>query len=92
MRVSQIFMPLREKIFELLYEIAIDNIFTCNRMSDITEDLLELLSDEFGGSIIIANLLTEIFRLIEPNLHNYEDFFENWCGRLATINNDNVSE
>ena len=59
-------------------------------MSEITEDLLELLSDGLEGELKIANILTEIFRLIEPNLHNYEEFFENWCGRLATVTEDNV--
>jgi hypothetical protein len=82
MSISQlgiISKELGKAVFELLNEIAMDNEFTCRLLSEVSEDLIELIPKGSHRGLKVAGLLVEIFRVVEPTIWKYQEFFGIWC-------------
>ena len=77
------------KITSFLYFVAFENSVVCLNLSKTYKEICSLfpLSQRF-----VAHLLAEIYRLIDPPIHNYESYFAQWLDKLETISGDNVEE
>jgi len=76
-------------ITTLLYFVAFENVVACLDLSKSYKEICSLfpLSQKF-----VANLLAEIYRLIDPPIHNYESYFAQWLDRLESVSSENVEE
>ena len=69
-----------QRIFKVLYLVVYDNPYACNEMSSMLKELIELLPLSTITKCPIPRLLKEICRSWEPEIEDYERFFENWVG------------
>ena len=73
----------------MLNLVAFDNEFACKSMSAMLAELIEFLplnSPECG----VSSLLKEVFRVIDPNIREYQTFFKNWVDRFEMITEENI--
>jgi hypothetical protein len=81
------------KTYQLLNETAFNNAYTCYHISLLKDELIELI--KIGSSsreVSIPTLLSEVYRVIEPDLESPELFFKSWIDRFETITEANYEE
>ena len=79
-----------QRIFEVLYLAVFDNEYACNEIEQMLVELIELLPLSEATDCSIPSLLVEIFRVIDPDIPEYKEFFENWVDRFAVISFENI--
>lgn len=76
-------------IWSILNQMASENSVACKRMSEQQIILCDLLPYDNRN---VGALLTEIYRLVEPDIKDPRSFFYEWCARLDTVRDSNLQE
>ena len=76
-------------IWTFLLEVVANNEYSSRQVELQKELLIVMVPTE---KQLIGNLLTEIYRLVDPEMPNYSKDFKDWCDKLETPSEDNVTE
>ena len=76
-------------IWLFLIEVVADNEYASRQVELQKELLIAIIATE---KQLIGRLLTEVYRLVDPEMPNYERDFKDWCDKLETPREDNVLE
>jgi hypothetical protein len=74
-------------------EVVFNNPYTCTQVSKLKDELIELIKiGSPSNEVNIPTLLSEIYRVIEPEFKDPVGFFKSWVDKLRTISEENVEE
>jgi len=76
-------------IWSFLLEIAADNFYASYQLERFKLDICTMVGME---KQLIGMLLTEIYRLVDPEMPDYEQEFKKWCDRLESVSAANIQE
>jgi len=77
------------EIMSFLNEVVLDNLTASRVLSKHQSMLCQLLSYDTKN---IGLLLTEVFRLVDPDIKDPKTYFHEWCNRLDTLTEQNCRE
>ena len=78
-----------KEICAFLLEIVADNSYASYQMERFKMEICNMVGME---KHLIGLLLTEIYRLVDPEMPDYEQEFKKWCDRLEPISHENIQE
>ena len=85
--------PLANQDVEVLWDLQMDaileNYHAAKLMAEHQIKLCELLKFDTRR---IGALLTEVFRLVDPEIKDPKSFYREWCSRLETLGRKNLTE
>jgi len=76
-------------LWDLLSDAVLENSFAAKIMTEHQLKLCELLKYD---TVRIGGLLTETFRLVDPEIKDPKSFYHEWCNRLQTLTRQNLTE
>ena len=76
-------------IWDLLNDVALENETAARKIAEHQGYLCELLKYDTKR---IGALLTEVFRLVDPEIKDPKQFYHQWCGRLESLTKQNLQE
>jgi len=76
-------------IWDLLNDVALENEVAARKIAEHQSYLCELLKYDTRR---IGALLTEVFRLVDPEIKDPKQFYYQWCGRLESLTKQNLQE
>jgi len=76
-------------IWDCLRDIVLDNEVSARKVAEHQAHLCQLLKYD---TTRIGALLTEVFRLVDPEIKDPKVFFYQWCSRLSNLTRMNLQE
>jgi len=76
-------------IWDLLNDIVLDNLAAAEKVAEHQVRLCALLHYDTRR---IGLLLTEVFRLFDPEIKDPKEFYHQWCSRLTRLSKANIQE
>ena len=76
-------------IWTFLIEVVANNEYASRQVELQKDRLIAMVATE---KQLIGRLLTEVYRLVDPEMPNYVQDFKDWCDKLETPREDNVLE
>jgi hypothetical protein len=76
-------------IWDCLRDIVLDNEVSARKVAEHQAHLCQLLKYD---TTRIGALLTEVFRLVDPEIKDPKVFFYQWCSRLSNLTTINLQE
>jgi len=77
------------EIWQFLIEVVADNPLAASYVEQSKDAICKMVKLE---QRLIGSLLTEVYRLTDPDMPNYEQDFTAWCGRLKTLKEKNLEK
>lgn len=77
------------EIWQFLIEVVADNKLAASYVEQSRDAMCKMVKLE---QRLIGSLLTEVYRLTDPDMPNYEQDFATWCGRLKTLKERNIEK
>ena len=76
-------------IWDLLNDVVLESEVAAQKVAEHQAYLCELLRFDTRR---IGSLLTEVFRLVDPEIKNPKLFYHQWCARLTRLSKANLQE
>ena len=76
-------------IWDCLHDIVLDNEISARKVAEHQAHLCQLLKYD---TTRIGAILTEVFRLVDPEIKDPKVFFYQWCSRLSNLTKHNLQE
>jgi len=77
------------KIWEFLIEVVGDNYYVSYQLEKFKNEICEMVVLE---KHLIGSLLTEVYRIVDPEMPDFEEEFKKWCDRLEPVSTENLQE